>query len=88
MERNNLSILKYVYIKVFYRKIEKNVRIMRTRMDLIFWKRRKQIFFQLQPSFNDKKSYMKTDTRLLMYIDKQSSVQCSYEVTVYQEALF
>ena len=85
MERNNLSILKYVYIKVCYRKIETNVHIMRTRMDFIFWKRRKEIL--PQPSFNDKKSYMKTDTRLLMYIDKQSSVQCSYEV-FYQEALF
>ena len=61
------------------------MRIMRTRMDFIFWKRRKEIL--PQPSFNDKKSYMKTDTRLLMYIDKQSSVQYSYEV-FYQEALF
>ena len=78
MERNNPSILKYVYIKVCYRKIETNVRIMRTRMDFIFWKRRKEIL--LPPSFNDKKSYMKTDTTLLMYMDKQSSVQCSYEV--------
>ena len=41
-----------------------NVRMMRTQTKFIFWKRRTEIF--LQPSSNDKKTYMKTDTGLLI----------------------
>ena len=38
--------------------------MMRAWKDFMFWKRRTEIF--LQRSFNNKNTYMKTDSRLLM----------------------
>ena len=57
--------------KRFVLKLETNERMICTRMDYIFWKRRTEIFFQ--PSFNDKKTYIKMYTRVLIDIDKQRS---------------
>ena len=56
-----------LYLKVWF-KIYTNVRVTRTRMDFIFWKRRTEIFLQL-------KTYMKTNTRLLLYREKQRFCQ-------------
>ena len=65
--------------------------MMRTRMDFIFWKLGQKYFFRLALN-NEKKTYMKTNTRLLqeptvigswllIYIYRErigDSVQCSY----------
>ena len=67
MEGNNLSKLKSVFKVCFKIGNERAYDVCSN--GLYFWKRRSEIFFQ--PSFNDKKTYMKMYKRVLIDTDKQ-----------------
>ena len=62
--------------------------MMRTQMDYIFRKRTGQKCFFSLAVINDKKTYMKTNTRLLKYMDKQRSGPVFLYEVFYQGGTF
>ena len=77
-----------VCIERFVLKLATNELMMRTQMDYIFRKRTGQKCFFSLAVINDKKTYMKTNTRLLIYMDKQRSGPVFLYEVFYQGGTF